>query len=232
MKSNPNRPYIFTNFVSTIDGKVQVLENGSQYWPIGSEKDFDHLLDLRAQSDLMIHGKGTAMGFRHIDRLASEPFKEKRKKHKKPSVLPYMVVGNYADDSLLPFLKNPPEQKTLMVVSKKEKVSPQIEENVSLLRFGEQRVDIKQLVEYLAKQGFKKVLVEGGPTLIGSFLKEGFMDEIYLTIAPKIFGNLPGKTLTLVEGILFPADKVKQLKLLSVKKIKDELYLRYQVLPE
>ena len=216
--TKPTRPFFFTNFVATIDGKVQVLENSSAYWPIGSEKDFDHLLNLRAQSDLLIHGKSTALGFRHIDRLASQPFKQKRARSKKPAFLPYMVISNSPDDSLVPFLKNPPEEKTFLVTTKEDKVSKELAQYVKILRFGKDKVDIKELADYLYKQGFKKVLVEGGPNLVGSFLKEGLMDEVYLTIAPKIFGNLPGKTLTLIEGVLFPADKIKHLKLLSVKK--------------
>ncbi len=232
MRKKINRPFFFTNFVSTLDGKVQVFDHESNYWPIGSEKDFDLLLDLRAQSDLLIHGKGTAIGFRHLDRLASEPFKQKRAKFKKPDFLPYMVISSSPDDSLLPFLKNPPEKKAFLITTEKDKVNPKLKEYVDILRFGEAKVDLEKLVEYLYEQGYKRILVEGGPTLVGSFLEKGFIDEIYLTIAPKIFGNLPAKTLTLIEGVLFPPEKIKHLKLLSVKKEKDELYLRYKVLPE
>lgn len=90
--------------------------------------------------------------------------------------------------------------------------------------------NLTDLVEELKGEGYKHILVEGGPTLLGSFLKEGLIDEIFLTIAPKIFGSKPGSTKTLIEGILLPSNKFK-LKLISVKKIKDELFLRYTVRP-
>lgn len=64
---------------------------------------------------------------------------------------------------------------------------------------------------------------------MGSFLKDNLIDEIFLTIAPRIFGTEPGKTLTLVEGILFKPNQIKKLKLVSVKKAGDELYLRYSL---
>lgn len=89
--------------------------------------------------------------------------------------------------------------------------------------------NIKQLVSKLQSKGYKHILVEGGPTLLGSFLKENLIDEIFLTIAPKIFGNDKGNTLTLVEGYLFPPKATKKLKLLSIKQIGDELFLRYRV---
>lgn len=229
--TNPKRPLIFTNFVSTVDGKVQVLENTSKYWPIGSEKDFNHLLDLRARSDILVHGKGTALGFRHLDRLSSNLFQKKRLKYKKSPILPYMVVSSTPDDSLIPFLKNPPQQKAILATTYAGNVPETLAKDVEVLRLGEEKVDIKRLVKYFSDKGYEKVLVEGGPKLLGSFLNEGFLDEIYLTIAPKIFGNLPGKTLSLIEGVLFPAEKVKHLELVSVKKAGDEVYLRYKILP-
>lgn len=221
---------IITNFVATVDGKIQVLQNSDKYWPIGSKTDFEHMLDARAKSDLLIHGKGTALFFRHIDRIASSPFKEKRKKAKKSPLLPYMVISSSASDDLIPYLENFPEQPAFLVTTEEGKVSEKLSKWVRVLRFGKGQVDLKKLVEYLKTQGYKRVLMEGGPTLLGSFLKEDLIDEINLTIAPKIFGNLPGKTLSMVEGVLFPAEKVKNLELKAVKKIKDELYLKYKVL--
>lgn len=85
------------------------------------------------------------------------------------------------------------------------------------------------LLPFLIKKGYKNVLVEGGPTLLGSFLKENLIDEIFLTIAPKIYGSKPGKTLTLVEGYLFPKNSTKKLELLSIKPVGDELFLHYEV---
>jgi riboflavin biosynthesis pyrimidine reductase len=89
--------------------------------------------------------------------------------------------------------------------------------------------NLKKLSSDLYKKGYRHVLVEGGPTLLGSFLKENLIGEIFLTIAPKIYGSQNLTTLNLVEGILFPPDEIK-LKLLSVKQIGNELFLRYQVL--
>lgn len=74
------------------------------------------------------------------------------------------------------------------------------------------------------------MLIEGGPTILASFLKEGLIDEIFLTIAPKIFGSKYPSTLTMVEGYLFPKQSIKKLKLLSVKPIGNEIYLRYQII--
>ncbi len=164
------RPFFYTNFVSTVDGKV------SGYWPIGSRNDYKVLMELRSHADVLVHGKNLYKQFGEIT---------KKSLSKLPNLVYYPVATH---------------------------TSP------------------RKLAAEFYKKGYRNVLVEGGPTLLGSFLKENLIDEIFLTIAPKIFGSKTGTTLTLVEGILFPQDKIKKLKLISIKQAKDELFLRYRVL--
>ena len=179
-----DRPFFYTNFVQTLDGKVAVKRRG--YWPIGSKIDHDVLVELRAYADCLIHGKNLYNEFGNITRhsLQEDKFKALRKKLGKTANLPY-IVGSH---------------------------------------------NLKKLILDLYHRGFKNVLVEGGPTLLGSFLKENLIDEIFLTIVPKIYGTQNLTTLNLVEGILFPPDSTKKLKLLSVKQIGNELFLRYSVM--
>ena len=69
--------------------------------------------------------------------------------------------------------------------------------------------------------GYKKILLVGGATINGLFLKENLVDELYLTIEPKIFGS--GKNI--IEGQLLDS----KLKLLNIQKINKEgtLLLKY-----
>lgn len=177
------RPFFYTNFVQTVDGKVQVKRPG--YWPIGSRTDYQVLTELRTYADCLIHGKNLYNEFGEITKksLQKKQFKASRLNLSKNPDLPYLI-GTH---------------------------------------------DLKKLSGNLYKKGYKNVLVEGGPTLLGSFLKENLIDEIFLTIAPKIFGTESGKTLTLVESILLSPKATKKLKLLSIKPIGDELFLRYRV---
>ncbi len=173
-----NRPYFYTNFVQTIDGKTAVSEPG--YWPIGSKTDYKILLELREKADCLVHGGELA---RQFGEITLKNFKK-----------PYFILT-----------KHPKDFKNL---------------NTHII------TDFKNLIKEL--KDYKYVLVEGGPTLLGSFMEKRLIDEIFLTIAPKIIGSRPNSTKTLIEGILLPPDKFK-LKLISVKKIKDELFLRYRV---
>lgn len=228
-----DRPYFYTNFVSTIDGKVQVTSNPHAYWPIGSPLDYQTLVEIRAASDVLIHGRNTAQWMRHVDNLVKPEFISQREKLGKAKNLAYMVLSNNPDNKLLENISHP-SVNTFLVTSEAFSISNLSASsnlpNPSVLKFGKSEVDLKMFSDYLFRNGYRNVLIEGGPVLLGSFLALGFLDEVFLTIAPKIFGNKENQTLTMVEGHLFPPDKVKNLKLISCMQIKDEVYLRYKIL--
>jgi len=47
----------------------------------------------------------------------------------------------------------------------------------------------KSIISDLEKKGFSRIILGGGATINGLFLKRGLIDEIWLTIEPKIFGE-------------------------------------------
>jgi diaminohydroxyphosphoribosylaminopyrimidine deaminase/5-amino-6-(5-phosphoribosylamino)uracil reductase len=50
-------------------------------------------------------------------------------------------------------------------------------------------VDLHALARKLAERGCNEVLVEAGPTLAGSFLRAGLVDELIIYAAPKLLGS-------------------------------------------
>ena len=221
-------PFFYSNFVTTIDGKVQVCNNQTEkYWPIGSHLDLETLLWLRAHADVLIHGRKTAEGFNTLKSLAKKEFREKRKKLGKSTDLIYMVLSNNPTNKLLQALKDPPiDVHTLLVTN--HQPQPQGGRSVKILKMGNNSIDLRELTNYFIKKNLHKILVEGGPTLMASFLKENLIDEMFVTIAPKIFGNQDKQSITMIEGHLFPPDKIPQFDLISIKNIQSELYLRYR----
>src|SRR3989344_9258929 len=87
--SSLKRPLFYTNFVTTLDGKTAVKSPG--YWPIGSEKDYQVLLELRAKADALVHGKNLYKEFGNItaENLKKPSFKNRRIKLGKNPELPY-----------------------------------------------------------------------------------------------------------------------------------------------
>ena len=80
----------------------------------------------------------------------------------------------------------------------------------------------------LQQLGLNKLAILGGGELVASLLAEDLLDELWLTLCPVIFG---GKTApTPVGGTGFCQSQAKQLNLLEVKQVEQEIFLHYQVL--
>lgn len=104
----------------------------------------------------------------------------------------------------------------LNVVFTLEKNPPRIE-NVKWVSGEPEKV-----LEELEQMGHRSAILGGGGNLNAQFLKKKLIDEIWLTIEPKIFGDGLG---------IFSGDFEQDLKLLSIDKINnDSIVLKYEVL--
>lgn len=206
LPTKTDRPFFYTSFVTTVDGKVQIDRNG--YWPIGSKTDYDVFTFLRAGADAIVDGKNTALRFgKHaIDTIHSEKFRQNRQHFGKSQTPEYIVVTSKETDELNQKLKNKHNHKPTIFTE-----------------------GVDELVKYLSNKKYKHVFIDGGPTLLGSFFEKMLIDEVFLTIAPKIFGNKDTAAITMVEGFLFPPNEVPKLNLLYSKIVENEVFLRYSI---
>jgi riboflavin-specific deaminase-like protein len=80
------------------------------------------------------------------------------------------------------------------------------------------------------KWGVRRLLCEGGGALNGTLFHADLVDELHLTLCPKIFGGRNAPTLADGPGVLKLADAT-QLQLKSFKRVGDELFLIYRRVP-
>jgi riboflavin biosynthesis pyrimidine reductase len=85
-------------------------------------------------------------------------------------------------------------------------------------------VDGRAAIARLRDRGFERILTEGGPRLMGSLLEAGVVDELFLTVSPKLLGGGEGRP-PLTDGV--PLDS--SLRLLSARHTTDYLFLRYAI---
>ena len=80
----------------------------------------------------------------------------------------------------------------------------------------------EKVLEELESMGYQSALLGGGAYLNGLFLKKGLVDELMVTVEPKIFGD----------GLsLFSGDFDVNLEFISMEKINDNsIVLKYKVL--
>ena len=74
----------------------------------------------------------------------------------------------------------------------------------------------------MSKRGIAQLLVEGGPTVITSFLKERLADEIIVYIAPKILGGSGSANIT---GPMAQLTKSLDLHHVDIKRLGDDVRL-------
>jgi riboflavin biosynthesis pyrimidine reductase len=86
----------------------------------------------------------------------------------------------------------------------------------------EGRADLPQLLSSLRAEGVRALLCEGGPRLHASLEALGLVDELFLTIAPKLTG---GVAPTILEGEL---PGVAELELAWLLEQDGELFARYR----
>lgn len=118
--------------------------------------------------------------------------------------------------------------KTIVAVSRNanQMTVRRLEErrDVEVIVAGDYAVHLRDLLWTLSKKGIKKILLEGGGSLPRRMLNEGYVNEIYVTIAPIIIGE----GLNLFHGEL---DQEIGLDLEGILQYGDQVVLHYLVKP-
>lgn len=61
---------------------------------------------------------------------------------------------------------------------------------------GADTVDLAEALRVLAERGLWRVLCEGGPSLQGSMVAGDLLDEMCLTLSPRLVGGVSGRIVT------------------------------------
>jgi riboflavin biosynthesis pyrimidine reductase len=244
------RPYLIANFVSTLDGVVSFnlpgQSDGSQISDSNEEDRFIMGL-LRASADAVVVGSGTlqAAGPRgswlpeSVYPAAKELYRRYRTEvlQKQEYPLVVIVTGTGGLD-LASAVFHTPRSRVLILTNEqgKQRLSQSgsgalASVEVKALTTAETRISPSAILTFLRQEaGVELLLHEAGPTLFGEFLAGGFIDELFLTVAPQIAGRVaahprPG----LVANVQFSPATAPWWKLLSAKSAADYLFLRYQL---
>jgi riboflavin biosynthesis pyrimidine reductase len=206
------RPYVATNMVASADGRTTL--NGSAVG-IGSALDKRLLYELRAEADVVLHGAGTVRTDPLSARVPADLVEWRRTAGLSDQPLGAIVTRSGALPMEHPYYAS----ATVIYVVGDGRVSVN-SPNVEIAQVS----SLDQVIADLARRGARRILCEGGPTLNASLLEAGLLDEIFLTIAPKLLGG--NSPLTLVKNGNFGT---LGLQLLSYAEHDGELFLKYAV---
>jgi 2,5-diamino-6-(ribosylamino)-4(3H)-pyrimidinone 5'-phosphate reductase len=211
--SSPERPFLAINMVSTVDGRAAL--NGSAVG-IGSSIDHRLLFELRAEADVVLHGAGTVRADPLSARVPSDLVAQRIARGQSPQPIGAIVTRSGNLPAQHPYY----DSATLIYLTSDRPVHVD-RPTVEISRVP----DVRGAVCDLARRGVKRVLCEGGPTLNSALFQAHLIDEVFLTIAPKLLGG--EDPLTIVRGPRFA--EMLRLQLRSLVEVDGELFLRYAV---
>ncbi len=97
-----------------------------------------------------------------------------------------------------------------------------------VFRAGKDEVDLVAFLDHLAQRGVKTLLVEGGSTVIWSFLRQRLVDELSVFVASAILGGHAAPTLTGGPGVR-SLEEAFRLRLEKADRLGDGILLEYAV---
>jgi riboflavin-specific deaminase-like protein len=222
-RARTDRPYLVLNMVATADGRVTVAGRAG---PLGSAADHALFHQLRLEVDAVMVGAGTAR-IEHYGRLVRDPEHRARRRANGLAADPLGCLVSQRLDlppSDVPLLADP--QSTVVVITAADREIEGAGARVEYLRSPGATVDLPGALRTLrTRYDVRSLLCEGGPTLNATLLALGLVDELFLSLAPKLAGGLD--PLTIVSGPS-PADPL-ELELVSVLESGGYLFLRYAV---
>ena len=218
-----SRPYVLINMVSSLDGRTTAQGKAAR---IGSEADRQVMRTLRSKADAVMIGANTLRAERlslGLDEFlsGSQPLA--------------VVVAGTGDVPLETNLIAHERQEVLVIAAQDapEDHMARLRSYAHVLRVPASPsggVDLEEALESLkTERGVELLLVEGGPRLNHSLISEDLVDELLLTLAPKLLGGECPDALTLLTGRELSLLPTREPHLASVYLSSNELYLRYRL---
>ena len=200
------RSYVILETASTLDGKLTLNANPGSAISVGSAVDHQAMRNLIATCDAVVMGASTA-------RAALGTWAPPK---------PRFILtrhGNFDFNHTL-------FQDNLTTLVMGSPGNDDLPGKVSVWKYQNADSIVSELLAELQRRELKKIVLLGGGETNSLFLRSNRVDELVLTIAPKIAGghNLP----TVVDGEPLNWGLNEQFELVHSIRIQNELFLRYR----
>jgi len=146
------------------------------------------LRHLRGYADAVLVGGATARaeGYGPI-RLSAE-----QQRQRLAAGRPHPQLAVVSLTGRLPqTLHSPSREPPILITSRAAAARNELQTDPrhQVLIAGDHRVEIATALDLLRQAGIHRILCEGGPTLLDEIVRADLLDEICVTIAPKLAGN-------------------------------------------
>jgi riboflavin biosynthesis pyrimidine reductase len=237
------RPYVVVNFVASIDGVASLgITDGTDSTKLSGSSRADRYLMalLRASADVLLIGAGNLRatpGHQWVpaavagdEAAAIDAYREQRQGSTEPP--PLVVVSGSGDLPAHVALDQPATRTAVLTTAAGAAKVRDAHPKVSVIEASaDGEMDGTTILRAVSGTfGSGLVLCEGGPSLFGRMLAARAVQDLFLTVSPRIAGRehdqpRPG----IVDGWAADPDALRGASLISVRRSDDHLFLRYRL---
>jgi riboflavin-specific deaminase-like protein len=228
----PPRPFVFVNMAMTADGKIATANRSVSTF--GSPRDHEHLLELRATADAVMAGART------VDSVAVNlgpggvKFRRRRLQQGLAEYNLRIIVSG--SGSLNPRAEIFKHRFSPIIILTTDRIPTCQLKSLRAVADevwsgGDREVDLPRALTWLrSRWQVKRLAGEGGAALNDALFRQRLVDELHVTICPKIFGGRGAPTIA--EGIGAPGlAQAAGFQMKSTRRIGDELFAVFTALP-
>ncbi|OBA59099.1 hypothetical protein A5647_18720 [Mycobacterium sp. 1100029.7] len=197
--------WVRANFITSIDGGATT---GGKSGPMAGPGDRLVFFLLRELADVIVVGAGTVRVEGYSGAHAGVAERQRRQARGQSEVPQLAIVSRSGrlERDMGVFTRTEVAPLVLTCTAAAEetrRLLGDLAEVIDCSGSDPGEIDEVAVLAILRSRGMRRVLTEGGPTLLGSFMQRDLLDELCLTIAPYLVGGLarriatgPGQALT------------------------------------
>jgi 5-amino-6-(5-phosphoribosylamino)uracil reductase len=217
--------HLIVNMAVSVDGRINTRTR--ERFALGSEHDRRLMDVLRERADAVLVGASTVRHDGHPMLLRYPDLVAKRMKRGAAPHPVNVVLSGDLDLPLKPFFTGD-ATKRIVFTTKRARAARirKFQRVAEVVVLPGKEPSATRVVEELRRRGLTRLILEGGGSIHFPFAKAGLVDEWYVTITPRLIGgrNAP----SFLDGGGFLKKDHIQLKIVSLRRIGDELFLRYK----
>jgi riboflavin-specific deaminase-like protein len=229
MKKTPKRkmprPFVLINMAMTADGKIATTNRAVHSF--GSNRDLEQLYELRATADAVMCGARTVEISRSILGTGGKKFSELRRRRGLAEYnLRVIVSGSGSINPRAAIFKKHFSPVIILTTDRASKTKLRKFEAIAdeVKVCGKHEINFSAALRWLrAKWNVRRLLCEGGGELNDALFRTDLVDELHLTICPKIFGG--SEAPTIADGMGFGRlGGAARLQIKSFKRVENEVF--------
>jgi riboflavin-specific deaminase-like protein len=215
-----DRPYTIVNFVASADGHAS-FQGRSRRLSDDADRELFH--GLREHVDAVMAGTGTLRTERY-GRIVRDPERRHRRAGAglNPEPLAAIISRSGEVPTDIPLFADPGSRVAVFTPVRLD--TSGLAAQVDVVRLDPGELTLTTMMRRLrSAYDVRSLLCEGGPTLFGALLQEDLVDELFLSLAPKLTGGGTAPGITAGPELA----ELRTLALVWVLELNGALYLRY-----